>query len=89
MMEFSNTNDFAHCKNEKFCLTRVDNDSIMNNLPQEHAFLYPFSYSEVFYTGSKAIMLDQLVFLFNEFQNYPVVLSIWGKKGLFLCFKLK
>ena len=23
----------VHCKNEKFFLTRVDNDSIMNNLP--------------------------------------------------------
>lgn len=85
MMELSNTfNDFAHCKNENFCLTRVDNDSIMNNLSQEHAFLYPFRYFEVFYTGSKAIMLDQLVFLFNEFQNYPVDLSIWKKRAFLM-----
>lgn len=52
----------------------------MNILPQKHAFLYSFRYFEVFYIGSKAIMLDQFVFLFNEFQNYPVDLSIW-KKG--------
>lgn len=58
----------------------------MNNLPQKHAFLYSFRYFEVFYTGSKAIMLNQLIFLFNEFQNYPVDLSVW-KKGVFLCFK--
>lgn len=65
MMELSNTLMILHTtKNEKFCLTRVDNDSIMNNLPQKHAFLYSFRYFEVFYIGSKAIMLDQFVFPF-------------------------
>lgn len=56
----------------------------MNSLPQKHALLYSFRYFEVFYMGSKTHV--ETVFLFNEFQNYPVDLSIW-KRGFFLCFK--
>lgn len=33
-------------------------------------------------------MLNQLVFLFNEFQNYLVDLSIWEKKA-FLMFQVE
>lgn len=29
----------------------------------------------------KLLLLNQLVFLFNEFQNYPIDLSVWEKKG--------
>lgn len=65
-----------HCKNEKFCLTRVDNDSVMNSLPQKVHFYIHLDIlkcsieSQSYYAGLVSVS-------FYEFHNYHIDLSVW------------